>query len=95
MKKLVAIGVAFMLLIGLSGCPIPGAQEAMGKIGEAVEKMEEIQTQLDDMQDQLDEITDSFNTLADEFDKHMENYHKKKTVTPKPTPREKKPPRQK
>ncbi len=80
MKKLFAVAVAFVLLIGFSGCPIPGGQEAFGKLTEAIEMMEEIQTQLDDMQIQLDEITDAFNTLAEEFDDHMEKYHKTKPI---------------
>ena len=93
MKKLFAVAVAFALLIGFSGCPVPGGQEAFGKLTEAVEMMEEIQTQLDDMQIQLDEITDAFNTLAEEFDDHMEKFHKTKPITKKII--KKKPPIQK
>ena len=79
MKKLFALAIAFMLLIGFNGCPVPGGQEAFSKLAEAVEKMEEIETQLDDMQAQLDELTDAFNALAEEFDEHMERHHKTKS----------------
>lgn len=91
MKKLFAIGIAMMVLAGMTGCQIPGGTETIEKITEAVEMMEEVEMQLDEMQMQLDEMTESFNMLADEFDKHMEKYHNKKVVTKKPTPKEKPP----
>jgi archaellum component FlaC len=88
MKKLVAYGIAFLLLVGFTGCQIPGSSEALEKITEAVEMMEEVEAQLDDIEAQLDELTDAFNTLADEYDKHLEKYHKappiKKTITKGP-----------
>lgn len=80
MKRLFTIAVAFMLLIWISGCQIPGGGEALGKLTEAIEQMDEIQEQLDDIQMQLDEITDAFNSLADEYDKHLEKYHKAKPI---------------
>jgi hypothetical protein len=91
MKRLFAIGIAFMLLAGLTGCQIPGGTEAIEKITEAVEMMEEVEMQLDEMQTQIDELTEAFNELADSYDKHMEKYHSKKVVTKKPTPKEKPP----
>jgi DNA repair ATPase RecN len=88
MKRLFAIGIALMLLAGLTGCQIPGGTEAIEKITEAVEMMEEVEMQLDEIQAQLDEITDAFNALADDYDKHLEKYHKakpiKKTITKGP-----------
>lgn len=91
MKRFAAIGIACMLLAGLTGCQIPGGTETIEKITEAVEMMEEVEMQLDEMQAQIDELTEAFNELADSYDKHMEKYHSTKVVTPKPKPKEKPP----
>ncbi len=80
MKRLFTIGIALLLLIGFTGCQIPGGTEAIEKISEAVEMMEEVEGQLDDIQAQLDELTDAFNEFADEYDKHLEKYHKAKPI---------------
>lgn len=88
MKRLFAIGIALMLLVGITGCQIPGGTEAIEKITEAVEMMEEVEMQLDEIQMQLDELTDAFNALADDYDKHLEKYHKAKPINKTVTKKE-------